>query len=209
MLVGLLSAVRRGAPSVRSSRRAYRGPQCQRERRGNRGFDGLYHGDGARAASYDVPPAIIGKLVETPPDRAAWLTPSDLASMDVVTIDTAKPSGTSSPTPAPAPQYYGALPSPDATPANQPAPSEAFKDGLTDRRTWETWFAGLAGSSRMVRNIGPRNAAYQNRAPAMGQRDKTSVTGRLVAWPQNRSLLPQTFAVNRNLSIELAGTAIR
>jgi hypothetical protein len=97
------------------------------------------------AASYDVPPAIIGKLVETPPERAAWLTPADLASMGVVTIDTAKPSGTSSPTPAPAPQYYGALPSPDATPATPPLPSRTFEEGLANRRAWEAWFAGLTG----------------------------------------------------------------
>jgi hypothetical protein len=33
------------------------------------------------AAELAVPAAIIGKLVETPPNRATWLTPVDLASM--------------------------------------------------------------------------------------------------------------------------------
>jgi ATP-dependent protease ClpP protease subunit len=30
-----------------------------------------------------VPPAIVGKLVQTPPDQMAWLTPDDLKSMNV------------------------------------------------------------------------------------------------------------------------------
>lgn len=33
-----------------------------------------------------VPPAIIGKMVVTPPDRILWLTPDDLRSMGVVLI---------------------------------------------------------------------------------------------------------------------------
>ena len=98
------------------------------------------------AASFDVPPAIIGKLVETPPERATWLTPSDLASMGVITLDTAESSGTAPSTTAPPTQYCGTLTPPASPPANQPAQSGAFKDGLTDRRILETWFAGLAGS---------------------------------------------------------------
>jgi hypothetical protein len=35
------------------------------------------------AASYGVPPAIIGKMVQTEPDRVEWLTHADLASMGV------------------------------------------------------------------------------------------------------------------------------
>jgi hypothetical protein len=38
------------------------------------------------AAACGVPPAIIGKMVQTEPGRAAWLTPADLQSMRVVTL---------------------------------------------------------------------------------------------------------------------------
>jgi hypothetical protein len=33
-----------------------------------------------------VPPAIIGKLMQTPPDQMAWLTPGDLKSMNVAVM---------------------------------------------------------------------------------------------------------------------------
>jgi len=49
------------------------------------------------AAEFGVPAAIIGKLVQTPPERATWLTPSDLASMGATVIDPANSS--------PPPQY--------------------------------------------------------------------------------------------------------
>jgi hypothetical protein len=38
------------------------------------------------AAAYGVPPAIIGKMVQTEPGRMAWLTPSDLKPMGVVPL---------------------------------------------------------------------------------------------------------------------------
>jgi hypothetical protein len=37
-------------------------------------------------AAYGVPPAIIGKMVQTEPGRMAWLTPSDLQPMGVVIL---------------------------------------------------------------------------------------------------------------------------
>ncbi len=101
------------------------------------------------AAALGVPPAIIGKLVETPPERATWLTPSDLASMGVIILNQAN-SGTSpgyrpsSPN-APPPQYYGSL-SPSPAPGDPPAISKAYEEGLADRRAWENWFAGLMGA---------------------------------------------------------------
>ena len=39
------------------------------------------------AADYDVPADILGKMVRTPPNRAYWLTPHDLASMNVVILE--------------------------------------------------------------------------------------------------------------------------
>jgi hypothetical protein len=37
-------------------------------------------------AQYGVPPAIIGKMVQTAPDSIEWLTPTDLASMGVLPL---------------------------------------------------------------------------------------------------------------------------
>ena len=62
------------------------------------------------AADYGVPPAIIGKMVQTEPGRMAWLTPSDLQSMGVALL------------PAAAPQ---AQPLP-ATPAQAAPPTQAI-----------------------------------------------------------------------------------
>ncbi len=93
-----------------------------------------------------VPPAIIGKLVQTPPGRATWLTPSDLASMSVTVLDEASsaPSRSyASPSVNAPTQYYG---SPSLTPPNRPASSRAYEQGLADRRAWEWWFGGLAGA---------------------------------------------------------------
>ena len=93
-----------------------------------------------------VPPAIIGKLVQTPPGRATWLTPSDLASMSVTVLDEASsaPSRSyASPSVNAPTQYYG---SPSMTPPNEPASSRAYEQGLADRRAWEWWFGGLAGA---------------------------------------------------------------
>ena len=42
----------------------------------------------ARDAAKDgIPPAIIGKMVETTPGRVEWLTPADLTSMNVLVYD--------------------------------------------------------------------------------------------------------------------------
>ena len=43
------------------------------------------------AAAYGVPPAIIGKMVQTEPGRIAWLTPSDLQPMGVSLLPAAPP----------------------------------------------------------------------------------------------------------------------
>ena len=48
------------------------------------------------AADMGVPPAIIGKMVQTTPGRVAWLTHEDLASMNVALLgDEARPAGAS------------------------------------------------------------------------------------------------------------------
>jgi hypothetical protein len=84
-------------------------------------------------ADLGVPDAIIGKLVRTPAKRATWLTPADLASMDVRVLDPAnsKPPAQSAP--------------PPATP---PSLSKSYDEGAADRRAWEAWFDGLTDAYR-------------------------------------------------------------
>jgi hypothetical protein len=97
-------------------------------------------------AGLGVPPAIIGKLVQTPPGRATWLTPSDLASMGVTVLDTSRsaPSGAYPSTSANTPNQYHGSSSPPAP--DQPVSSRAYEEGFADRRAWEWWFTGLTGA---------------------------------------------------------------
>jgi hypothetical protein len=43
------------------------------------------------ARAFDVPPAIVGKIVSTEPSRMAWLTPADLSSMNVIVLTESSP----------------------------------------------------------------------------------------------------------------------
>ncbi len=115
------------------------------------------------AAACGVPPAIIGKMVETPPGRLAWLTPNDLALMGVsVAPDATAETEHSPPLAAP----YAALPSaqspaasngfpnvqasrtPPDTATGEQSTSLTFQQGLADRRAWEEYFNGLTGDFR-------------------------------------------------------------
>ena len=55
------------------------------------------------AADLGVPPQIIGKMVETTPNRMAWLTRDDLALMDVKIIAPQQQAAAPAPAPAPSP----------------------------------------------------------------------------------------------------------
>lgn len=70
-----------------------------------------------------VPPAIIGKLVQTPPGRATWLTPADLASMGVTVLDATSP----------APFRRDASPSVNATTRNNAPPPPPSADQQISR----------------------------------------------------------------------------
>jgi hypothetical protein len=81
------------------------------------------------AAGFGVPPAILGKMVQTVPGRVEWLTHEDLTSMGVRLLDE---NGAPAPAPAPAPQQQAAVPPPPApsqppaaTPRSAPAPTSA------------------------------------------------------------------------------------
>jgi hypothetical protein len=79
------------------------------------------------AADLDVPPQIIGKMVETPPNRVAWVTRDDLALMDVKIMapEAAPPP---SPPPSPPPVAFVA-PAITSVPAPAPVPSPTTRIG--------------------------------------------------------------------------------
>jgi len=75
------------------------------------------------AAEYGVPPAIIGKMVQTEPGRIAWLTPSDLQPMRVALLPAA-------PQAQPLPAAPQARPLP-AAPAQAAPPRQAIRPTKT------------------------------------------------------------------------------
>ena len=107
------------------------------------------------AADLGVPDAIVGRMIRTPPGAIAWLSNAELASMGAVNLDAdtgpAKPppmASVSPPAPAPAPPAV-ALAQP-VRPGSVPADSSSasYQRGLSERSTWELWFAGLSGDYR-------------------------------------------------------------
>jgi hypothetical protein len=106
-------------------------------------------------AGYGVPPAIIGKMVATPPGEIVWLTNDDLRSMKVnlVTPKAAEEvpdlTGKSAVAPAPAAAPAPTLTPPAAAPPAAPTPdSAAFKTGLADGRAYRAWAENLVGAYR-------------------------------------------------------------
>jgi len=152
------------------------------------------------AADLGVPPAIIGKMVQTTPGRVEWLTHDDLLSMDVTVFNTDAASASRSagatttasirpvvPEPAPAPPQLAA-----------PPPPSAVMAGSNDRRAWDAWLGSLRGGvrdgalyaraqiqqSRPVSCVQPKGMAqadfqqgcleYQRRATAVDARKRAS-----------------------------------
>lgn len=93
------------------------------------------------AAELGVPPAIIGKMVQTTPGRVEWLTRTDLASMNVTVYDGDMPEAVVGTNTAGARADAPAPPAPAA-----PAPS--FAVGRDDRLAWNAWLARLHGAYR-------------------------------------------------------------
>jgi hypothetical protein len=94
------------------------------------------------AAELGIPSAIIGKMVQTTPGRVEWLDHDDLASMNVTVFDGDTQSAIHSTT-----ATANIRPSVPAPPQAAPQAS-GFGAGRDDRRTWNLWFAGLAGAYR-------------------------------------------------------------
>lgn len=100
------------------------------------------------AAGLGVPDAIIGKLVQTPPGRTTWLTPSDLASMGVRILEGAGTTAPRAPVASLPAQVNPASPPVASYSSGYEQRSPAFEQGAVDRRSWETWFGGLSGPYR-------------------------------------------------------------
>jgi hypothetical protein len=119
------------------------------------------------AAEFGVPAAIIGKLVQTPPERATWLTPADLASMGATVLDPANsrpPPQYAPPSVIPPSQHYGSS-NPLRPPSTDQQPiSKSYEEGAADRRSWEAWFGGLTGAYQ----AGAEYWAEQRSTPAPG-----------------------------------------
>jgi hypothetical protein len=90
------------------------------------------------AAVLGVPPAVIGKMVETSPARVAWLEPQDLAAMGVTIYGDDLLSALHQPKPA-----AGA-----AAVAAHDGPPAGAAEGAADHRAWNDWLAGLQGAYR-------------------------------------------------------------
>jgi hypothetical protein len=101
-----------------------------------------------KAAEFGVPPAIIGKLVQTPPERTTWLTPADLASMGVTVLDDG-PRATYPPpvATAPNPGYLSSQGLNSYSPG-QDQTAAGYQQGAADRGAWEAWFGRLNGAYR-------------------------------------------------------------
>lgn len=99
------------------------------------------------AADLGVPPAIIGKMVQTTPQRIEWLTRADLDSMNVSVYDGdgagASPAASRAVAGGPAP---AASPPPGGVAQATAAPG--FAAGRDDRRAWDAWIGTLRGPYR-------------------------------------------------------------
>lgn len=103
-----------------------------------------------KAAELGVPSDIIGRMVTTPPDRMAWLTPAELEEMHVEIVEddtnTYRPGSPLRPgQPAAsvaAPTSSQLAPSPSRT------RSPAYAQGKSDRAKYQAWFDAQEGDNR-------------------------------------------------------------
>ena len=104
-------------------------------------------------AIFDVPDAIIGRLVTTAPDKIAWLTGSELSEMGV-TFVTDSPTMQPRPPPSSVTSTQPATTPTSSEPQREPATlhtapsSPAFQDGQRARQAMEAWFDSLQGQAR-------------------------------------------------------------
>ena len=172
------------------------------------------------AAKNGIPPAIVGKMVETTPGRVEWLTHDDLVSMNVAVYDGDTPTATRRDghgkrpacragarcRPNRRPRRQCRLPClPQLPPRATAIPGQTsvppgFAAGRDDRHAWDAWLAGLQGQYRdgaafAKAQIGlPRPGSL--RRPGMAPIAATSpwvVRPRDSAWPQWPPSSPSTM----------------
>lgn len=102
------------------------------------------------ARDLGVPPAIVGKMVETSPGRVEWLTPEDLASMNVALFEgdlasALRPPAAAAANPVLPPTASDSGAVPDAATTGSVATATL---GKADRRAWEDWITTLHGAYR-------------------------------------------------------------
>jgi hypothetical protein len=90
------------------------------------------------AAILGIPPAVIGKMVQTEPGRVEWLTQADLTSMNVAIFADDLPAALRQTTAA----------SRTVSPAQPSSVTPEFAAGYEDRRVWDAWLSGLSGPYR-------------------------------------------------------------
>jgi hypothetical protein len=96
------------------------------------------------AGAMGIPPALIGKMVQTAPGRVEWLTPADLSSMNVSILNDDRATAMRQMSTAGVRQ---AAPAPPSAPTLASIPP-GFTAGSEDRRAWDIWLAGLRGPYR-------------------------------------------------------------
>ncbi len=129
------------------------------------------------AAQFNVPSAILGKIIATKLGAVEWLTEDDLRSMGVtiVTSQDVERSGTPALSNAPNVGSVVARPPPETEATAQTSqppgnvertPTAAFQAGASDRRAYETWFSSLEGEYQAGAFFGVGNVASRSQEVA-------------------------------------------
>ena len=138
------------------------------------------------AADYGVPPAIIGKMVQTEPGRMAWLTPSDLQPMGVALLPAAAPQAQPLPAaPAQAAPPTQAIPSRRSQYVVQVGSKQSQNESLAFFADMQNKYAALLAKYRpMVQkaDLGAKGVWYRLRVGPIFDKDTaTKLCGQLKA----------------------------
>ncbi len=101
-----------------------------------------------QAAEFGVPPAIIGKMVTTPPGDVTWLNKQDLAAMNTTMLPSFESTYTPGSEFVPGSAVHAAQPAPADQPVHAntaPEHDQAYTDGRNDRVASEQWIDKLQG----------------------------------------------------------------
>ena len=135
------------------------------------------------AAAYGVPPAIIGKMVQTEPGRISWLTPSDLQPMRVALSPAAPQAQPLPAAPAQAAPPRQAIPASPSQYVVQVGSKKTVRDALLTFSDMQQTYPRLLASYRpMVQkaDLGSKGVWYRLRIGPISDKDvATKLCGRL------------------------------